>query len=145
MPSPHARVSARRALSRIYAGGHLPIDVIGGAALGVLVSESVMAQARLRLFASTARRNSRRSSTLGRSAAEHDVDDLLQPANAAGVEHVVATRDQQEKQRRAAYDRLSCSHPISLLAGGALAEYRGCDYCRKTLGSGRTICMTRGG
>jgi undecaprenyl-diphosphatase len=31
------------ALSRIYAGAHLPIDVVGGAALGVLVSEGVMA------------------------------------------------------------------------------------------------------
>lgn len=31
------------ALSRIYAGAHLPIDVVGGAALGVLVSEGVIA------------------------------------------------------------------------------------------------------
>ena len=37
------------ALSRIYAGAHLPIDVLGGAALGVLVSESVIASKLLAL------------------------------------------------------------------------------------------------
>ena len=39
MPSSAAVVG----FSRIYAGAHLPVDVLGGAALGVLVSESVIA------------------------------------------------------------------------------------------------------
>ena len=33
-------------LSRIYAGAHLPIDVLGGAALGVLVAEGIVATQR---------------------------------------------------------------------------------------------------
>jgi hypothetical protein len=50
------------------------------------------------------------------------VDHVTRSANAAGIKHVVASRDQQEEQRRSTYDDLPWSHPISLLASGTLAE-----------------------